>query len=123
MDVLGLSGENLPSEDDTFDTIVCTWTLCSIPDPAPAVQEMRRVLKPGGKLIFIEHGLSDEPGVAKWQRRIEPVWKPIGGGCHLTRRADTLFSDGGFSLDQFESGYEKGPKIAAFMMHGIASLA
>ena len=83
---------------------------------------MRRVLKPGGRLIFVEHGRSDEPHIAKWQRRIEPVWKKIGGGCHLTRRADELFQDGGFKIDSFESGYADGPKVAAFMMHGLAHI-
>ena len=120
VDVLGVSGEALPSESATFDTVVCTWTLCSIPDPALAVAEMRRVLTPGGKLIFVEHGLSDEPNIAKWQRRIEPIWKPIGGGCHLTRRADALVREAGFALSEFESGYERGPKFAAFMLHGVA---
>ncbi len=123
VDVLGVSGEALPCDSDSFDTVVCTWTMCSIPDPTPAVAEMRRVLKPGGKMIFIEHGLADDAGVAKWQRRIEPYWKPTFGGCHLTRRADTLLKDGGFSLEEFSSGYERGPKFATFMMHGVAGIA
>ena len=121
VEVMGISGEALPCEDASSDTVVCTWTLCSIPDPAPAVAEMRRVLRPGGKLIFVEHGLSDEARIQKWQHRLEPYWKPMAGGCHLTRRADTLLKEGGFSLDSFESGYENGPKFAAFMMHGVAS--
>jgi len=121
VDVLGISGEQLPSENNEYDSIVCTWTLCSIPNPYRAVAEMRRVLKPGGKLIFVEHGKSDDPAIVKWQRRIEPLWKKIGGGCHLTRRSDELLTDGGFKVDQFESGYEPGPKFAAFMMHGIAT--
>ena len=120
VEVLGLSGEDLDIDNSSFDTIVCTWTLCSIPNPYRAVEEMRRVLKPGGQLIFVEHGRSDEAAVQKWQRRIEPLWKKIGGGCHLTRRADDLLEDGGFKINQFASGYEKGPKVAAFMMHGIA---
>ncbi|MEM9724157.1 MAG: SAM-dependent methyltransferase, partial [Pseudomonadota bacterium] len=84
--------------------------------------EMRRVLKPDGRLIFVEHGLSDEARIQKWQRRIEPYWKPLAGGCHLTRRADDLLKEGGFTLKSFESGYEKGPKFAAFMMHGLATV-
>jgi len=120
VDMLGVSGEALPTESNAFDTVVCTWTLCSIPNPYRAVDEMRRVLKPGGKLIFVEHGRSDEAGVAKWQARIEPLWKKIGGGCHLTRRADQLLKDGGFKLDGFETNYVPGPKVAAFMLHGIA---
>ncbi len=121
--VLGISGEELPIDNNQFDTVVCTWTMCSIPNPYRAVDEMRRVLKPGGRLIFVEHGRSDDPGIAKWQRRIEPLWKKIGGGCHLTRRADDLVKDAGFRLDAWESGYAPGPKVAAFMMHGIASKA
>lgn len=120
VEVIGTSGEALPCATESFDTVVCTWTLCSIPNPDAAVAEMRRALKPGGQLIFVEHGRSDEPGVARWQRRIEPIWKRIGGGCHLTRRADELIRAGGFALGAFESGYEQGPKIAAFMMHGVA---
>ena len=120
VNVLGLSGEALDSDDNEFDSIVCTWTLCSIPNPYRAVAEMRRVLKPGGKLIFVEHGKSDDASVVKWQARIEPLWKKIGGGCHLTRRADRLLADGGFKLREFDSGYQPGPKFAAFMMHGIA---
>lgn len=120
VEVLGISGEALDLDNNAFDTIVCTWTLCSIPNPYRAVDEMRRVLKPGGKLIFVEHGRSDDAGIAKWQRRIEPLWKIIGGGCHLTRRADELLSDGGFSITSRESGYVEGPKVAAFMVHGMA---
>ncbi len=122
VDIIGVSGEQIPCADDMFDSVVCTWTLCSIPNPQAAVQEMRRILKPDGKIIFVEHGLADDQRVAKWQRRVEPFWKPVAGGCHLTRRADTLLKENGFSLDQFESGYEQGPKFATFMMHGIASV-
>ena len=122
VEVLGLSGEDLSCDDNAFDTVVCTWTLCSIPNPYRAVDEMRRVLKPRGRLIFVEHGKADEAPVVKWQRAIEPLWKKIGGGCHLTRRTDELLEGGGFKLQTFASGYEPGPKFAAFMMHGIALL-
>ena len=120
VDILQVSGEEIPADDQRFDDIVCTWTLCSIPNPYRAIREMHRVLKPGGKLYFVEHGLSDDAPVRKWQRRIEPVWKIIGGGCHLTRRADEIVQDAGFALTQFDSGYQPGPKFAAFMMHGVA---
>jgi ubiquinone/menaquinone biosynthesis C-methylase UbiE len=120
VEVLGISGESLDLDNNQFDSVVCTWTLCSIPNPYRAVDEMRRVLKPGGNLIFVEHGRSDEAHIAKWQRRIEPIWKKIGGGCHLTRRADELLVDGGFTLMSQESGYAPGPKVAAFMVHGLA---
>lgn len=121
VEVVGLSGETLPSENASFDSIVCTWTLCTIPDAQQAIAEMRRVLKPGGQLLFIEHGLSNELSVAKWQRRIEPLWKKIAGGCHLTRKADDLLREGGFRIDQIETGYELGPKIAGYMVHGCAT--
>lgn len=123
VDVLGVSGEQIPVEDRSFDTVVCTWTLCSIPDPMQAVTEMRRVLKPGGALLFVEHGRSDEPRIARWQSRIEPFWKPLAGGCHLTRRADELLLEGGFRISEQHVGYEPGPKIAAFMIHGVAEPA
>lgn len=123
VEVLGLSGEALPLADNSVDSIVCTWTLCSIPNPYRAVDEMRRVLKPGGHMIFVEHGRADEQHIARWQRRIEPLWKKIGGGCHLTRRADTLLSDAGFRIIEQESGYQPGPKVAAFMIHGLATPA
>ncbi|MEQ8860077.1 MAG: class I SAM-dependent methyltransferase [Pseudomonadales bacterium] len=118
--VLGVSGEKIPSDDARFDTVVCTWTLCSIPNVYAALREMRRVLKPGGRLLFIEHGRSPDAGVYRWQRRIEPLWKQIGGGCHLTRRADELIQDAGFVIGELDSGYQPGPKFAAFMTHGIA---
>ena len=120
VDVLGVSGEALEADDNRFDTVVCTWTLCSIPNPYRAVAEMFRVLRPGGELLFVEHGLSPEPGIARWQRRVEPLWKIIGGGCHLTRRADQLIETAGFELLETDSGYEPGPRIATWMIHGVA---
>lgn len=123
VEVIGVSGESIPVPSESFDTVVCTWTLCSIPDPEPAVAEMFRALKPGGKLIFVEHGRAIDANVYKWQRRIEPFWKKIGGGCHLTRRADELITAGGFTIASLDSGYQPGPRFAAYMMHGVAERA
>lgn len=120
IDMLGVSGESIPSEDQTFDALVCTWTLCSIPNVTGALAEMHRVVKPGGKLYFIEHGAAPDLSVARWQRRIEPFWKHIAGGCHLTRAADELIGDAGFQITESTSGYLPGPRFAAFMTHGIA---
>jgi len=118
--MLGVSGESIPSEDKTYDALVCTWTLCSIPNVESALKEMHRVVKPGGKLFFIEHGQAPDASVKRWQHRIEPVWKKIAGGCHLTRKADELISDAGFNITETDSGYLPGPKFAAYMTHGIA---
>jgi SAM-dependent methyltransferase len=120
VDILQISGEEIPAEDNRFDSIVCTWTLCSIPNVYQALKEMHRVVKPGGSFYFIEHGLAPESRVQGWQRTLEPLWKKIGGGCHLTRKADQLIQDAGFFLPEFDSGYQPGPRWAAFMTHGVA---
>src|SRR6266403_905100 len=93
------SAEHLPFADAGFDAIVMTWTLCSIANPVAALIEMRRVLKPGGQLLFVEHGLSPETGIAHWQHRLTPCWKRIGGGCHLDRKMDELIRAAGFQID------------------------
>ena len=95
---LDLPGEEIPLDDASVDTVVLTYTACTIPDVEAALAQMRRVLKPGGKLLFSEHGQAPDPGVAKWQRRIEPVWKPIAGGCHLTGKPDALIAQAGFRI-------------------------
>jgi ubiquinone/menaquinone biosynthesis C-methylase UbiE len=118
--LLRVSGEEIPAPDARFDSLVCTWTLCSIPNVHAALREMRRVLKPGGRLFFVEHGRAPEPGVQRWQRRLEPLWKKIGGGCHLTRAADELIAAAGFRIVEREAGYQPGPRFAAFMTHGVA---
>ncbi len=120
VDVLVISGEEIPADDARFDSIVCTWTLCTIPDVSQALKEMHRVLKPGGHFYFVEHGLAPDESVRKWQRRIEPVWKVIGGGCHLTRKAEELIQEAGFLLPEVQRGYEPGPRWAAYMTHGVA---
>jgi ubiquinone/menaquinone biosynthesis C-methylase UbiE len=114
------SAEELPLQDQTIDTIVMTWSLCSIPDPSKALDEMRRVLKPGGELIFVEHGLAPEPKVSAWQNRINRPWRAIAGGCNLNRPVDRLIAAAGFSLLQLDTTYMPGPKIFTFTYKGCA---
>ena len=114
------SAEEIPFASSAFDTIVMTWTLCSIPKPSIALAEMRRVLKPGGQVLFVEHGLSPESRVARWQSRITPCWSWISGGCHLDRKTDGLLHAGGFRIDGLKTGYMKGPKPWTFMYEGVA---
>jgi ubiquinone/menaquinone biosynthesis C-methylase UbiE len=123
VNLLRVSGEEIPAPDGHFDSIVCTWTLCSIPNVHAALREMRRVLKHGGRMFFVEHGRAPDPGVQRWQRRVEPLWKKIGGGCHLTRAADELITAAGFRIVERDCGYEPGPRIATFMTHGVAERA
>ena len=115
------SAEAIPAEDGTFDAVVSTWTLCSVPNVYRALDELRRVLKPRGRLIFAEHGASPEPRWLAWQRRLEPAWKLIGGGCHLSRRADRLIAGAGFRIDELQTGYLPGPKFATFTYRGVAA--
>jgi len=118
------TAEALPFEDKSFDSVVCTFTLCSVHTPPAALAEARRVLKPGGRLFYCEHGLAPDPGVAKWQRRVEPIWKRIAGGCHLTRPISTAIAAAGFTLGPVESMYvPKTPKIAAWNEWGEATPA
>lgn len=112
--------EAIPLEDRSIDTVVTTWTLCSIPDAVAALREMRRVLKPSGQLLFVEHGQAPEERVRKWQDRLTPTWKHLGGGCHLNRPIRTLIESTGFSIAQLQTGYMKGPKPMTFMYEGRA---
>jgi ubiquinone/menaquinone biosynthesis C-methylase UbiE len=115
------TAEALPFEDASFDTIVCTYTLCSVQSPAAALAEARRVLRPGGRLLFCEHGLAPDPGVAAWQGRVEPVWKKMAGGCHLTRPVARTIEHAGFWFDRFDSMYLPGtPRIAGWNEWGSA---
>jgi ubiquinone/menaquinone biosynthesis C-methylase UbiE len=112
--------EKLPLADASVDTIVMTWTLCSIPKPAKALQEMRRVLKANGRFIFLEHGRAPDGGVAAWQRRITPVWKRITGGCHLDRQIDELISAAGFRITKLKTGFLPGPRPMMYTYEGMA---
>jgi ubiquinone/menaquinone biosynthesis C-methylase UbiE len=94
------SAEAIPLADASVDTVVTTWTLCSIPDALKALRDMRRVLRPGGRLLFVEHGLAPDPNVIWWQDRLTPVWKRLGGGCHLNRAIGTLIEGAGFQFDR-----------------------
>ena len=110
-------------EDQSVDTAVVTFVLCTIPDWQSALRELRRVLKPGGKVLFSEHGLAPDAGVAKWQHRVEPVWKRLAGGCHLTRDTKQMFEAEGFGIDQYETMYlPNTPKIAGFAAWGSARI-
>ena len=115
------SADQLPFAAAAFDTLVMTWTLCSIPNPSAALAEMRRVLKPGGRLLFVEHGLSPEARIARWQRWFTPCWQRISGGCHLDRNMVDLIREAGFGVDALETGYMKGPKPWTFMYQGAAT--
>lgn len=114
------SAESIPLRSASVDTVVTTWTLCSIPGPSQALGEMRRVLKPGGRLLFVEHGRAPDASVRWWQDRLTPAWKRIGGGCHLNRAIGSLIRAAGFELDRFETGYMPGPKPLTFMYEGSA---
>lgn len=114
------SAEAIPLDDNSIDTVVTTWTLCSIPEAVSALREMRRVLKPGGQLLFAEHGLAPESNIRKWQDRLNPLWKRISGGCHLNRPIQTLIGTAGFRIAQIETGYLKGPNPMAFLYEGRA---
>ncbi len=114
------SATAIPLADNAFDTVVMTWTLCSIPDPLAALREMRRVLKPGGNLCFVEHGLSPEPSIEHWQHRITPAWRRIAGGCHLDRKIDELIRLAGFDLTNLKVEYAQGPRTMSYMYEGCA---
>jgi SAM-dependent methyltransferase len=114
------SAEALPLEDASADTAVLTWTLCSIPNPSRALRELRRVLKPGGSLLFVEHGLSPDPTVRAWQGRLNPLWKRIAGGCNLNREIDELIAGAGFSITELRTSYFSGPRVLTYMYQGIA---
>ena len=114
------SAEAVPLEDRSVDTVVTTWTLCSIPDPRRALAEMHRVLRPGGRFLFVEHGLAPDPKVRWWQDRITPAWKRVGGGCHLNRAIAQLIEEAGFQFERLDTGYMRGPKPMTFIYEGRA---
>lgn len=121
LEFIGLPGEEIPLQDNSVDTVMMTFSLCTIPDPLTALAGMRRVLKPGGKLIFAEHGRAPDAGVRKWQDRINPFWKAIAGGCHLNRDIPDLLGEGGFDITEMETMYlPSTPRFAGFNYWGVA---
>lgn len=116
------SAESIGLEDASVDTVVTTWTLCSIHDVEAALREMRRVLKPSGQLLFVEHGTSPDERVRRWQDRLTPLWKRLAGGCHLNRPIRELLERSGFGIERIDTGYMKGPKPMTFIYEGRARL-
>jgi SAM-dependent methyltransferase len=110
----------LPLAPASIDTVVVTWTLCSIANPAQALQQMKGALKPAGRLIFVEHGRAPDPGVVVWQDRLTPLWKPIGGGCHLNRKIDHLITAAGFQILELKTCYLPGPRPMTYTYQGLA---
>ena len=121
VDLIPLSAESIPKDDASFDTVVLTYTLCSIPDPVSAVREIRRVLKPGGQLLYCEDGLAPDPGVAKWQEKLTPAWRKIAGDCRMGRDIPSILQQGGFELPDMQQGYIPGPKILCYNYWGVAN--
>ena len=113
--------EEIPLETGAVDSIVITYTLCTIPDPAAAISEMRRVLKSSGKLIFCEHGAAPDEQVRRWQDRVDPIWKRLAGGCHLNRRIPQIIEQGGFRIETLETIYLPGWRPASFNYWGSAA--
>lgn len=119
----GLDGQALTSDDASCDSALSTFTLCTIPDAVAALREVRRVLRPGGTLHFLEHGLAPDDGVVRWQRRLEPAQRAFSGGCHLTRDIPQLLTDAGFELVELTAEYLPGPKAARPWIYGYLGRA
>ncbi|MEQ1438495.1 class I SAM-dependent methyltransferase [Fontimonas sp. SYSU GA230001] len=123
VEMVPLELERIGADSASFDTVVTTFTLCTIPDPVPALVEMRRVLKPDGELLFCEHGLAPEPAVRGWQNRLTPLWKPLAGGCHLNRDIPALIEAGGFRIAELDAHYLPGPRPMTYVYSGVARAA
>jgi ubiquinone/menaquinone biosynthesis C-methylase UbiE len=117
-----LDAAHLPFEEARFDSVVSTFTLCSIPDVVHALGEIRRVLKPGGQFLFLEHGRAPDPTVARWQDRLNPAWMPLAGGCHLNRPMRELVEDAGLALGPVQNYYlKRAPRFVGYMTEGVAT--
>lgn len=114
------SAEEIPLPGASVDDVVMTWTACSIRDPRQALREVRRVLKPDGRLIFVEHGRAPDAAVVRWQDRLNPMWKRVAGGCNLNRPIDDVIRSAGFDISDIERGYSDGPKPFSYLYKGIA---
>jgi ubiquinone/menaquinone biosynthesis C-methylase UbiE len=114
------TAEAIPLDSRSVDTVLTTWTLCSIRDVGCALHEVRRVLKPSGKLLFVEHGRAPDAAVRRWQDRMTPLWKRVAGGCHLNRPVDRLIQDAGFVFESLTTAYMRGPRLMTFMYDGCA---
>jgi ubiquinone/menaquinone biosynthesis C-methylase UbiE len=124
VEVLAGEAEKLSFDDRSFDTVVCTFTLCSVHTPSAVLAEARRVLKPDGHFVFCEHGLAPDPSVSRWQRRIEPFWTPLAGGCRLTRPVGAAIAAAGFLIDETQAFYmPKAPKPLGWCELGVARVA
>ena len=119
----GLDGQSLDEPDASFDSALVTFSLCTIPDAAAALAEVRRVLRPGGRLHFLEHGLAPDPGVVRWQERLEPVQRRVFAGCHLTRDIPALVSAAGLEIEDLRADYEPGPRVMRPWTYGYAGRA
>ncbi|MEL6686028.1 MAG: methyltransferase domain-containing protein [Pseudomonadota bacterium] len=117
---IGLSGESILLDDESADTVLVTYALCTIPDPVVALCEMGRILKPGGEILFTEHGKAPDPKVARWQKRIDPIWKRLAGGCHTGRDIPALFDTAGLKLARLDEMYVPGPKVLSYNYWGAA---
>ena len=120
VEFLPASAEAIPLDDMGVDTVVMTWTPCTIPSPQKGLTEMTRVLKPGGRLVFVEHGRARELRVARWQDRLTPIWRRVAGGCHLNRPIDLLIVGAGFRLSRIERAYAGRPKAMEYLYKGVA---
>jgi ubiquinone/menaquinone biosynthesis C-methylase UbiE len=118
--LLDASAEAIPLDSGSVDTVVTTWTLCTIPNVARALGEMRRVLRPGGALLFVEHGRTPEPDIARWQDRLDPLWSRLAGGCHLNRKIDDLIGGNGFRIERIKNARLPGPRTHTFLYEGKA---
>lgn len=120
VEFIGLPGDEIPLEDSSVDTVVVTYTLCTIPDTTAALRQMSRVLRPGGELLFCEHGAAPDARVRRWQDRLNPLWKRVGGGCNLNRPIPALIEAGGFRIKSLDTMYIPGWRPASFNFWGIA---